>query len=62
MQAVWKYREDNLKDNEVWRNLPAVKENRIIKTDGDLFYYMDLYSMDKQLDYIVNAILQTTKK
>ncbi|WP_434297259.1 ABC transporter substrate-binding protein [Clostridium sporogenes] len=62
IQAVWKYGEDNLKDNEVWRNLPAVKENRIIKTDGDLFYYMDLYSMDKQLDYIVNAILQTTKK
>ncbi len=62
IQAVWNYGGDNLKDNNVWANLPAVKENRVIKTDGNLFYYMDLYSMDKQLDYIVNAILKTTKK
>ncbi|EJP6472603.1 ferrichrome ABC transporter substrate-binding protein [Clostridium sporogenes] len=62
IQSVWNYGGDNLKDNNVWVNLPAVKENRVIKTDGNLFYYMDLYSMDKQLDYIVNAILKTTKK
>ncbi|MGO5064764.1 ABC transporter substrate-binding protein [Clostridium sporogenes] len=62
IQSVWNYGVDNLKDNNVWSNLPAVKENRVIKTDGNLFYYMDLYSMDKQLDYIVNSILKTTKK
>ncbi|ENK1244204.1 ABC transporter substrate-binding protein [Clostridium botulinum] len=62
IQSVWNYGVDNLKDNNVWSNLPAVKENRVIKTDGNLFYYMDLYSMDKQLDYTVNAILKTTQK
>ncbi|ENJ9654702.1 TPA: ABC transporter substrate-binding protein [Clostridium botulinum] len=62
MQAVWNYGGDNLKDNNVWTNLPAVKENRVIKTDWNLFFYKDLYSMDKQLDYMVNAILKTTKK
>ncbi|APQ95290.1 ABC transporter substrate-binding protein [Clostridium botulinum] len=62
IQAVWNYGGDNLKDNNLWRNLPAVKENRVIKTDWNLFFYKDLYSMDKQLDYLVNAILKTTKK
>ncbi|AVQ37827.1 ferrichrome ABC transporter substrate-binding protein [Clostridium botulinum] len=62
IQAVWNYGGDNLKDNNVWTNLPAVKENRVIKTDWNLFFYKDLYSMDKQLDYLVNAILKTTKK
>ncbi|AUM97824.1 ferrichrome ABC transporter substrate-binding protein [Clostridium botulinum] len=62
IQAVWNYGGDNLKDNNLWRNLPAVKANRVIKTDWNLFFYKDLYSMDKQLDYIVNAILKTTKK
>ncbi|MEW9096028.1 MAG: ABC transporter substrate-binding protein [Clostridiaceae bacterium] len=62
MQAVWDYGGDKLKDNNLWMNLPAVKEGKVIKTDWNLFFYMDLYSMDKQLDYIVNAILETTKK
>ncbi len=62
IQAVWNYGGNNLKDNNVWKNLPAVKGNRVIKTDWNLFFYKDLYSMDKQLDYIVNAILKTTKK
>ncbi|MCS4468773.1 hypothetical protein JTS96_10635 [Clostridium botulinum] len=62
IQAVWNYGGDNLKDNNLWINLPAAKENRVIKTDWNLFFYKDLYSMDKQLDYIVNAILKTTKK
>ncbi|HDK7157283.1 ferrichrome ABC transporter substrate-binding protein [Clostridium sporogenes] len=62
IQAVWNYGGDNLKDNNVWTNLPAVKENRVIKTDWNLFFYKDLYSMDKQLDYMVNAILKTIKK
>ncbi len=61
IQAVWKSGKDNLKENKVWNNLPAVKNDRVIKTDGDLFFFMDLYSMDKQLDYIVNAILKTVK-
>ncbi|MCS4521538.1 hypothetical protein JTS97_04660 [Clostridium botulinum] len=34
IQAVWNYGGDNLKDNNLWINLPAAKENRVIKQIG----------------------------
>lgn len=60
IQSLWSG-DDPFKDSELWKNIKAVKEDKLIKTDGALFYYMDLYSMDKQLDYIVNGILETVK-
>ncbi len=60
IQSVWNG-DDSLKDNELWENIPAIREGRFIQTDAALFYYMDLYSMDVQLDYIVNSILETVK-
>lgn len=60
IQSLWEG-SDPLKDNKVWNNIPAIKEGRLIKTDGNLFYYMDFYSMNGQLDLLVNEILEKAK-
>ncbi|MCK6077317.1 AraC family transcriptional regulator [Paenibacillus silvae] len=48
---------DNLTDNPVWNSIPAVKEGRLIEIDFDFFYYSDIYSINKQLDFVVDKLL-----
>ncbi|REK74559.1 AraC family transcriptional regulator [Paenibacillus paeoniae] len=50
---------ENLTDSALWNNLPAVKEGRLIELDFGLSYYTDIYSLDKQLDYIVDSLLKS---
>ncbi|MFS0871382.1 helix-turn-helix domain-containing protein [Paenibacillus xylanilyticus] len=50
---------DNLSDNPVWSSVPAVKEGRLIEIDFDFFYYSDVYSINKQLDFVVEHLLNT---
>ncbi|MGG4130782.1 AraC family transcriptional regulator [Paenibacillus illinoisensis] len=52
---------DDLSDNPVWSSVPAVKEGRLIEIDFDFFYYSDVYSINKQLDYVVEHLLDTVK-
>jgi len=52
---------EDLSDNTIWNNLPPVKEGRLIEIDFGLSYYNDIYSLDKQLDYIVDQLLATVK-
>jgi iron complex transport system substrate-binding protein len=54
--------QDSLNNNEVWNNITAVKEGRVIKTSAELYYYMDIYSMNVQLDNFIDDILDTTNK
>ena len=61
IKSVWDEK-DNLKDNNLWKNISAVKEDRVITTNAELYYYMDIYSMNAQLDIFVNDILKTIKK
>jgi iron complex transport system substrate-binding protein len=51
-----------LTDNDIWNNIKAVKEGRVIKTSGELYFYADIYSMNVQLDKFVDAILDTTNR
>ncbi|WP_027702761.1 ABC transporter substrate-binding protein [Metaclostridioides mangenotii] len=51
-----------LTDNDIWNNIKAVKEGKVIKTSGELYFYADIYSMNVQLDKFVDAILDTTNK
>ncbi|WP_330654370.1 ABC transporter substrate-binding protein [Metaclostridioides mangenotii] len=51
-----------LADNDIWNNIKAVKEGRVIKTSAELYFYVDIYSMDVQLDKFVDAILDTTNR
>ena len=61
IKSVWA-KEDNLKDNGLWNNIKAVKEGRVITTSAELYYYMDIYSMNAQLDIFVDDILKLTNK
>jgi iron complex transport system substrate-binding protein len=51
---------DTLTENDIWNNMIAVKEGKVIKTSAELYFYVDIYSMDVQLDKFVDAILATT--
>jgi iron complex transport system substrate-binding protein len=53
---------DTLTDNDLWNNIAAVKEGRVIKTSAELYFYVDIYSMNVQLDKFVDDILATTNK
>ncbi|MCE5172977.1 AraC family transcriptional regulator [Paenibacillus profundus] len=52
---------EDLSDNKIWNSIPAVKEGRLIDISFGLSYYNDIYSLDKQLDYIVNSLLEAAK-
>lgn len=47
----------DLTGDPLWNSIPAVKEGRLMNIDFGLSYYNDIYSLNAQLDYIVNALL-----
>ncbi|MGE7110596.1 AraC family transcriptional regulator [Lysinibacillus sp. NPDC047702] len=51
----------DLTKHPVWVNIPAIKEGRFIEIDFGFCYYNDIYSLNKQLDFIVDRLLATTK-
>lgn len=53
---------EDLTSHPVWNSIPAVKEGRLIEIDFGLAYYSDIYSLDKQLDFVVESLLATVKK
>ncbi|MDT0123641.1 ABC transporter substrate-binding protein [Paenibacillus sp. RRE4] len=52
---------DVLTDNPIWSSIPAVKEGRLIEIDFDFFYYSDIYSINKQLDFVVDKLLSAPR-
>lgn len=46
-----------LADNQVFQSLSAVKEGRLIETNSGMFWFSDIMSMNAQLDFIVDNIL-----
>ncbi|MBE1556579.1 hypothetical protein [Sporosarcina limicola] len=59
-RSAYKEMED-LSDNVVWNSIPAVDEGRLIDMSFGLFFYNDIYSLDKQLDFVVDSLLETVK-
>lgn len=51
----------DLSDNPVWNSIPAVKEGKVIPIDYTLFYDIDIYSSNVQLDYIMEKLKDITK-
>lgn len=47
----------DLSDHVIWTGIPAVKEGRLINIPFGFSYYSDLYSLNKQLDFIVEHML-----
>jgi iron complex transport system substrate-binding protein len=48
---------ESLTDNPVWNSIPAVKAGHVIQIKHELFYDIDLYSSDVQLDYLMKALI-----
>ncbi|HFI0150379.1 TPA: ABC transporter substrate-binding protein [Streptococcus suis] len=46
----------SLLDSDVWKNLPAVQNNRVIKVDSKAFYFNDPISLEYQLTVLKDAI------
>ncbi|WP_138754574.1 AraC family transcriptional regulator [Paenibacillus sinopodophylli] len=53
---------DDLTDHPIWSTIPAVKEGRMIEISFSLAYYSDIFSLDKQLDFIVEHLLAAAPK
>lgn len=51
----------DLTDHPVWSSIPAIKEGRLIEIDFGFCYYNDIYSLTKQLNFIVERLLATIK-
>ncbi|WP_254075473.1 AraC family transcriptional regulator [Paenibacillus tritici] len=47
----------DLTKDPLWNSIPAVKEGRLMNIDFGLSYYSDIYSLNAQLDFIVDALL-----
>ncbi len=46
-----------LEDNQVFNSLAAVREGRLIETNSGMFWFSDITSMNAQLDFITDNIL-----
>ncbi|WP_099810945.1 ABC transporter substrate-binding protein [Streptococcus suis] len=46
----------SLKESDIWKNLPAVKNGHVIEIDYNLFYFSDPISLDLQIDAFVSEI------
>lgn len=45
-------------ETDVWKNIPAVKNNRVIRFDADSFYFNDPISLEKELEIIVDELMK----
>lgn len=45
-------------NTDVWKNIPAVKKDRVITFDSDSFYFNDPISLEKELAYIVEELVK----
>ncbi|WP_099204495.1 AraC family transcriptional regulator [Scatolibacter rhodanostii] len=48
----------DLETNPVWNSIPAVEAGHIIPIDFTLFYDIDIYSSNVQLDYLMDALMK----
>ncbi len=58
--ADYIFSDENIKelsDNQVFNTLSAVKEGRLIETNSGMFWFSDITSMNAQLEFIVDNIL-----
>ncbi len=51
----------DLADSPVWNSIPAVKDGKIIPIDFTLFYDIDIYSSNVQLNYLMEQLREITK-
>jgi iron complex transport system substrate-binding protein len=53
---------EELKNSPIWKNLDAVQNNKVYEMKFDDMYYADPYSLEGQLDLMVEKIVESHKK
>lgn len=48
--------QNSFMQTEVWKTLPAVQKNQVITFDSKSFYFNDPISLEKEMEFIVNAL------
>lgn len=49
---------EDLSQDDIWKAIPAVKNNRVIGMEFGLSYYSDIYSATAQINYVTEALLE----
>ncbi|GGG64590.1 ABC transporter substrate-binding protein [Paenibacillus radicis (ex Gao et al. 2016)] len=49
---------DSLANRDIWKTIPAVKNNKAIELDGKQYFYFDPISIEAQLDLITELLLK----
>lgn len=44
-------------ENAVWKNLPAVKDGKVIYAPSNMFWFNDILSMNGQVDLIMEKLI-----
>lgn len=52
---------NDLEGNPVWESIPAVKAGHIIPIDLSLFYDIDIFSSNVQLDYLMEHLIEISE-
>lgn len=47
--------------SDLWKNIPAVKENHVIKVNANTFYFTDPLSLEYELKTLKKGILNSQK-
>lgn len=53
---------ERLKDSSVWKNLDAVKHNRVFINDFNTFYPYDPIAVSKQMDIITDMLIKRAEE
>lgn len=53
---------DKLEHSSIWKNLDAVKHNRVFINDFDTFYPYDPISVSKQVDIITDMLIKRAEE
>jgi iron complex transport system substrate-binding protein len=51
---------ESIKENEVWKSIPAVKDNRVLVMDTSLTYYTDISSTIAMINNVVDQLVNTS--
>ncbi|TKC14882.1 iron-hydroxamate ABC transporter substrate-binding protein [Robertmurraya kyonggiensis] len=51
--------DSSFKDTESYKNIPAVKNNRVFEVDASEFYFNDPITLDFQLDFFIDSFMNS---
>ncbi|MDQ0155716.1 ABC-type Fe3+-hydroxamate transport system substrate-binding protein [Robertmurraya andreesenii] len=51
--------DNSFKETETYKNIPAVKNNRVFEANAAEFYFNDPVTLDYQLDFFLDSFLNS---